>query len=765
MLERFYGRPSFSISIFSLFISIPKQLSPLKPRPSTPKNPPPLDRLNGQIERITYSNPENGYTVARVKVPGRFELVTVVGNLMDPMPGEVLKMKGRWTRHARYGDQFRVETYETAAPATEVGIRKYLGSGLIRGVGPKIAERIVDAFGETTLEVIEQDIQALAQVEGLGRKRIDQIRKAWDAQKEIREVMLFLQSHGVSAAYATKIYKHYGDESLPVVRDNPYRLALDIHGIGFLTADRIAQKLGFAHDAPQRAEAGILHVLHAMADEGHVYAPYEELIDRCREMLQVERDPLVEAFARIERDRRIRIEDVGDDADDFRPNQKAVYLAGFHVAEKGIARRMRLLLHAPRALTLDDPEATLAEVQARMGLQLADRQVAAVRQALERKVLVITGGPGTGKTTIIRTVLDIVQTGADNRALLAAPTGRAAKRMSEATGRPAVTLHRLLKFSPAKGGFEHTTENPLPCDMLIVDEASMIDTVLMHHLLKAVPGTAVLILVGDVHQLPSVGAGNVLGDVIASGAVPVAALTEIFRQARQSHIVVNAHRIHQGRMPRLDGTADTADFFFIQREDPETAAELILHLVRDRIPPRFGLDPVDDVQVLTPMHRGAAGAGNLNAALQEGLNPGEAALVGGHRRFRPGDKVMQIRNDYDRSVFNGDIGRVVGIDAELREACIRFDGREVSYDFGDLDQVSLAYAVSVHKAQGSEYPAVVMPLLMQHYMLLQRNLLYTAVTRGRKLVVLVGTKKALAIAVKNDKTRRRYTRLGERLAE
>jgi exodeoxyribonuclease V alpha subunit len=734
----------------------------LKPPPQIAKNPPPLDRLNGQIERITYSNAENGYTVARVKVPGRFELVTVVGTLMDPLPGEVLKMTGRWTRHARYGDQFRVETYETAAPATEVGIRKYLGSGLIRGVGPKIAERIVDAFGETTLEVIEQDIQALAQVGGIGRKRIDQIRKAWDAQKEIREVMLFLQSHGVGAAHATKIYKHYGDESLPVVRDNPYRLALDIHGIGFLTADRIAQKLGFAPDAPQRAEAGILHALHAMADEGHVYAPYEELMDRCREMLQVERGPLVDAFARIERDRRIRIEDV---ADDFVPNQKAVYLAGFHVAEKGIARRMRLLLHAPRALNLDDPEAALAEVQARMGLRLADRQVAAVRQALERKVLVITGGPGTGKTTIIRTVLDIVQTGADNRVLLAAPTGRAAKRMSDATGRPAVTLHRLLKFSPAKGAFEHATENPLPCDMLIVDEASMIDTVLMHHLLKAVPGTAVLILVGDVHQLPSVGAGNVLGDIIASGAVPVAALTEIFRQARQSHIVVNAHRIHQGRMPRLDGTADTADFFFIQRADPERAAELILRLVRDRIPRRFGLDPVDDVQVLTPMHRGAAGAGNLNAALQEGLNPGEAALVGGHPRFRPGDKVMQIRNDYDRSVFNGDIGRVVGIDAELREACIRFDGREVSYDFGDLDQVTLAYAVSVHKAQGSEYPAVVMPLLMQHYMLLQRNLLYTAVTRGRKLVVLVGTKKALAVAVKNDKTRRRCTRLGERLAE
>lgn len=733
----------------------------MKPHSSTPKNAPPLAHLNGQIERITYSNAENGYTVAKVRVSGRFELVTVVGNLMDPMPGEILKMKGRWTNHPRFGDQFRVETYETAAPATEVGIRKYLGSGLIRGIGPKIAERIVNAFGETTLDVIEQDIQALTQVEGIGRKRIDQIRKAWDEQKEIREVMLFLQSHGVSAAYAAKIYKFYGDQALPVVRDNPYRLAMDIFGIGFLTADRIAQKLGFAHDAPQRAEAGILHVLHAMADEGHVYAPYEELIARCIKMLQVEREGLVDAFGRIERERRIRIEDI---ADDFVPNQKAVYLAGFHVAEKGVARRLQLLLHAPRAAEIGDPDKSLAAVSAAMGIELADRQAAAIRQALTEKVLVITGGPGTGKTTIIRAVLDVVPA-APKRVMLAAPTGRAAKRMSEATGRPAVTIHRLLKFSPAKGSFEHTTENPLPADLIIVDEASMIDTVLMHHLLKAAPGTATLILVGDVHQLPSVGAGNVLGDIIASGVVPVAALTEIFRQARQSRIVVNAHRIHRGRMPRLDGGPDASDFFFIQREAPEAAAGLILKLVRERIPSRFGLDPVDDVQVLTPMHRGVVGAGNLNAVLQEALNPGEGGVARGQRTFRPGDKVMQIRNDYDRAVFNGDIGRVVSVETETREVSIRFDGREVAYDFGDLDAVTLAYAVSVHKAQGSEYPAVVMPILMQHFMLLQRNLLYTAVTRGRRLVVLVGTKQALAMAVKNDKTRRRCTRLRERLAD
>ena len=723
-----------------------------------------LAQLQGQIERITYANPENGYTVARVRVPGRFEPVTVVGNLMDPQPGEILRMEGRWTRHPRYGDQFRVETYDTAAPAHVAGIRKYLGSGLIRGVGPKIAERIVDIFGEETLDIIERDIQALTRVEGIGEKRIDMIRKAWDAQKEIREVMVFLQSHGVGAAFAAKIYKFYGDESLPVVRDNPYRLALDIRGIGFLTADRIAEKLGFARDAPQRAEAGILHVLHAMTDEGHVYAPYEELIERCGKMLRVERDGLVDAFARIERDRRIRIEDLNDDLAHYEPNRKAVYLTGFHVAEKGIAHRLRLLMHAPRALDVDDPDAALALAQRRMGIRLAERQEAAVREALARKVLVITGGPGTGKTTIIRTVLDIAETG-PNRVLLAAPTGRAAKRMGEAAGRPAVTLHRLLKFSPSKGGFEHATENPLPCDMLVVDEASMIDTVLRHHLLKAVPGTAVLILVGDVHQLPSVGAGNVLGDIIGSGVVPVAELTEIFRQARQSRIVVNAHRIHRGRMPRLDGKADTDDFFFIQREEPEAVAALIPRLVRERIPRRFGLDPVDDIQVLAPMHRGSVGAGNLNAVLQEALNPGADGLVRGERRFRPGDKVMQIRNDYDRAVFNGDIGRVVGIDAESGEVRIRFDGREVPYDAADLDQVTLAYAISVHKAQGSEYPAVVLPILMQHYMLLQRNLLYTAVTRGRRLVVVVGEKRALAMAVKNDRTRRRYTRLGERLAE
>ncbi|MGD9875351.1 SF1B family DNA helicase RecD2 [Desulfococcus sp.] len=721
-----------------------------------------LVELQGQIERITYSNEENGFTIARLKVRGRQDLVTVVGNLAAPMPGGVLKMTGEWIQHPKYGEQFKIAAYHITVPATTYGIKKYLGSGLIKGVGPVIAERIVDTFGEKSLDIIEENIEDLARVEGIGKKRIAMIRKAWEDQKEIRQVMLFLQSHGVSAAYAAKIFKFYGDRSIPVVRENPYRLAMDIFGIGFITADSIALNLGFTKDSPVRAEAGIVYVLNRLADEGHVYYPYAPLIEKCREVLSVSREILVDALARLEADKQIRIEALNELPIACETDNQAVYLSKFHVCETGIANRLRILLAVPKSLPAIDPDKALSWVQKRLAIRLAEAQERAVRCAVDSKVMVITGGPGTGKTTIVNAILKIF-TAAGARMLTAAPTGRAAKRMAETTGYPAKTLHRLLKFSPARGEFEMNFENPLDCDVLIVDEASMIDTVLMHHLLKAVPATATLILVGDVNQLPSVGPGNVLGDIIASGTVPVIVLEEIFRQARESDIVVGAHRINRGELPRFNPTAPGTDFYFIRKEAPEAVLDIILKLVTERIPRRFGFDPVDDIQVLTPMHRGLVGAGNLNIALQEALNPGEAGVLRGQRIYKAGDKVMQIRNNYDKEIFNGDIGRIVRITPEDQTLVIAFDGREVVYDYADLDEIVLAYAISVHKSQGSEYPVVVMPVLVQHYMLLQRNLIYTGVTRGRNLVILVGTKKALAMGIRNDKTRRRHTRLRHRL--
>ncbi|QTA88953.1 SF1B family DNA helicase RecD2 [Desulfonema magnum] len=721
-----------------------------------------LTDLQGQIERITYTNEENGYTIARLKVYGHRDLVTVVGNLMAPNPGEILKMKGEWTSHPKYGEQFKIVYYDTAVPATVYGIRKYLGSGLIKGVGPIIAERIVNKFGEETLDIIEDDIGNLAKVEGIGKKRIAMIQKAWDDQKEIREVMVFLQSHGVSSGYATKIFKQYGNESVAVVRENPYRLAMDIFGIGFITADRIAEQLGFAKDSPLRAEAGVLYVLHQLSDEGHVYYPYEPLIEKSREILEVDREIVANALATGVVEKKIVIEDLNEDLEEFRINNKAIYLAKFHTCETGIARRLKLLVNAPKSVREVDSEKAAEWVQKQLAIQLAEKQAEAIQCAIESKVMVITGGPGTGKTTIINAILKIFSK-LNVRIMLAAPTGRAAKRMTETTGYQAKTIHRMLEYSIAKGGFQKDHEKPLNCDLLIVDEASMIDTVLMHHLLKAIPPRATFILVGDVNQLPSVGAGNVLNDIIASDVAPVVELNEIFRQARESQIVMNAHKINNGRIPYFDPNLPRTDFYFIQKEDPEKVLDIIMRLVKERIPGRFGFDPVDDIQVLTPMHKGIVGAANLNMQLQRTLNPGENGVVRGDRNYRVNDKVMQIRNNYDKEVFNGDIGRIIRIDSEEKEVIIVFDRREVTYDFTDLDEIVLAYAVSVHKSQGSEYPAVVIPILTQHFILLQRNLIYTAVTRGRELVVMVGTKKALAIGVKNNKTQKRFTYLKHRL--
>jgi exodeoxyribonuclease V alpha subunit len=719
--------------------------------------------LQGQIERVTYFNEENSYTVAKVKVYGRRELVTVIGNLVNPTPGEVVKMKGEWGNHPKFGEQFKFNFCQTTVPATVYGIEKYLGSGLVKGIGPVMAKRIVKLFKEGTLDVIEKDIAKLVEVEGIGKKRIGMIKKAWAEQKEIREVMLFLQSHGVSTGYGAKIYKQYGNEAIRIVQENPYRLATDIFGIGFITADKIAEKLGLPKDSELRAGAGILYVLQQLTDEGHVYYPYEPLVEKSKEILGVDRDIIVKAFGTLAEDQQIVIEDLNQDMEAFQENHKAVYLSGYYRAETNLAARLKRLLNTSASIRPIDADKAISWVQEKLSITLAEKQVEAVGSAATNKVMIITGGPGTGKTTIINAVLKIFSA-LKTKILLAAPTGRAAKRMSEATGHEAKTLHRLLEYNMKKRGFDKNEDRPLDCDLLIVDEASMIDTLLMHHLLKAIPGQAVFVMVGDVNQLPSVGAGNVLRDIIDSGRVPVVELNEVFRQAQESSIIVNAHRINQGNMPQFRPNSDKLDdFYFIEQEDPEKALETIIDLVKNRIPKRFRFSPVNQIQVLTPMHRGIVGAGNLNLALQEALNPGEEGVMRGGRTFKVNDRVMQITNNYDKEVYNGDIGRIISIDQEAQEVGVVIDARRIIYDYSELDELVHAYAVSIHKSQGSEYPAVVIPVLIQHFILLQRNLLYTGVTRGKKLVVIVGTKKAMAIAIKNNKTEKRYTRLRDRL--
>jgi exodeoxyribonuclease V alpha subunit len=717
--------------------------------------------IKGQIERITYYNEENGYTIAKMKVGGRHDLVTVVGNLLSVSPGEVLKLTGEWHFHPKFGEQFKITSYESEIPATVKGIEKYLGSGLIKGIGPVMAGRLVSKFGTETLEVIETDIARLCEVDGIGDKRIEMIKQAWDDQKEVRNVMVFLQGNGVSPAYGAKIYKQYGQEAVKVVRENPYRLATDIFGIGFLTADKIAQNLGISKDSQMRAEAGILYVLHQLSDEGHVFYPYEPLIEACKGVLGLEREVIVKAFGKIAEDRKIIIEDLSTEA--FRENNKAVYLTKLYVCEVGVADRLKALMRFPKSLKAFDRDGAIDLVQQELKIELAEKQKLAVKESLGEKILVVTGGPGTGKTTIINSIIKICGK-IGQRVLLAAPTGRAAKRMHEATAHEAKTIHRLLEFSPKEGGFKRNENNPLEADLVIIDEASMVDTVLMYQLLKAVPEKATLILVGDVDQLPSVGAGNVLKDIIESGYIPVVRLTEIFRQAEESLIVVNAHRVNNGQMPEFSHHKDhPQDFYFFDIEEPEKVLAKIIELCKEKIPQKFGYDRVNDVQVLTPMHRGIVGASNLNAELQKHLNASPDELMRGGKVLKVGDKVMQIRNNYDKDVFNGDIGRIASIAREEQEVIVDYDGRPVSYEYSDLDEIVVAYAVSVHKAQGSEYPVVVMPVLTQHYMLLQRNLLYTGITRGKKLVILVGTKKAMAIAIKNNKPQERYTMLRERL--
>jgi exodeoxyribonuclease V alpha subunit len=724
--------------------------------------------IKGQIERITYQNDENGYTVAKMRVQGRGGLVTVVGTLFSVSAGEMLELSGYWDSHPRWGEQFKVVSFQTILPATVKGIEKYLGSGMIKGIGPVMAKRLVACFSEETLQVIEENVERLQEVPGIGMKRIGMIKAAWEEQKDIRDVMIFLQGQGVSPVYAVKIYRQYGKESVNVVTENPYRLATDIFGIGFLTADRIAAKLGVAKDSPLRAEAGILYVLNQLSDDGHVYYPYGPLVKKCSEVLEVREDVLPLAFERIDRERKIVIEGPAvlppgqcllPDEDDLTP----VYLGRLHVSETGISARLMAIMEFKKQLRLINVDQAVDWVQRDLKIALSSQQIDAVKASVNSKVMVVTGGPGTGKTTIINAIIKIYRK-MGQRTLLAAPTGRAAKRMMETTGQEAKTIHRLLEFSPGSGSFKKNETNPLEADLIIIDETSMVDTVLMYHFLKAVPVKATLILVGDVDQLPSVGPGNVLKDIIASGCLPTVRLNEIFRQSRRSMIIVNAHRINNGEMPFFTPDEDRLhDFRFLVVDEPEEALAKIVNLCKDDVPSRFGYHPVRDIQVLTPMHRGVAGVANLNIELQKTLNPGGDEIVRGGKTLRVGDKVMQIRNNYDKDVYNGDIGTIVKIDHEEQEVRIDYDGRVTVYEYMDLDEVVHAYATSVHKSQGSEYPVVIIPVLTQHFMLLQRNLLYTGITRGKKLVVLVGTKKALAIAIKNNKPQKRYTRLKERL--
>ncbi|GAB3117385.1 ATP-dependent RecD-like DNA helicase [Streptomyces calidiresistens] len=726
--------------------------------------------LEGVLERITYANEENGWTVARVDA-GRGDLVTVVGALLGAQPGESLRMRGRWGSHPQHGRQFQVDNYTTVLPATVQGIRRYLGSGLIKGIGPKTAERIVDHFGTDTLDVIEADPKRLIEVPGLGPKRTALIGAAWEEQKAIKEVMVFLQSVEVSTSIAVRIYKEYGDASITVVREEPYRLAADVWGIGFLTADRIAKAVGIPHDSPERVKAGLRHALSLSSDQGHCFLPEERLIAEAVKLLQVDTGlvidclgELAEAGEGVERQR-------VPDPENPSGTVTAVYLVPFHRAEVSLAAQLRRLLEHPEdrlaAFAEVDWEVALGWLAKRTGAELAPEQREAVRLALTEKVAVLTGGPGCGKSFTVRSVVELARA-KRAKVVLAAPTGRAAKRLAELTGAEASTVHRLLELKPG-GDAAYDRDRPLDADLVVVDEASMLDLLLANKLVKAVAPGAHLLLVGDVDQLPSVGAGEVLRDLLAEGGpVPSVRLTRIFRQAQQSGVVTNAHRINAGTPPL---TAGLDDFFLFVEEDTEAAGRLTVDVAARRVPARFGLDPRRDVQVLTPMHRGPAGAGALNGLLQQEITPPRPGLPEkrfGGRIFRVGDKVTQIRNNYDKGangVFNGTVGVVVGLEPEEQRLTVRTDeDEEVPYDFSELDELTHAYAVTVHRSQGSEYPCVVIPVTTSAWMMLQRNLLYTAVTRAKRLVVLVGSRRALGQAVRTVSAGRRFTALDHRLA-
>ena len=717
--------------------------------------------IEGTLERVVFSGSNGEFTVVRLKVAEQAEPVTAVGTLLGLPVGARLRTTGYFENNPRFGRQFRIVSYTELSPQTLDGIKRYLGAGLIKGIGPEFANRIVARFGERTLEILDAQPERIRDVPGIGRSRAEAIKKAWAAQRGQREVMVFLQGYGVSPALAARIYKRYGAAAVQRVRENPYRLAFDVWGIGFLSADRLAASLGIGKETDTRIEAGVRHVLDEAGSQGHVYLPREKLAQDASQRLEVDVALVEPAIDRLARRGEIAIEHAGD--------QVAVYETGLLRAERAAAEGMGRILRAKCKVLPVEPEQAIARYEKEANISLAPRQAEAIRRALIEPLLVITGGPGVGKTTIVRGIVSTFLR-CNLRVALAAPTGRAAKRLQEATGQPAATLHRLLEWRPSEGIFGRNRDRPLEADLLVVDEASMIDIRLCADVVAALADGTRLLLVGDQDQLPSVGPGMVLRDTIASGAVPVVRLDEIFRQAAQSLIVTNAHRIHKGELPEIGGAPvagpikDTRDFFFLEKDDPAQAAQTIRDLVVTRLPGYYGFSPFD-IQVLTPMHKGDLGAMNLNQLLQEALSAGAEQLQSGSRIFRTGDRVMQLRNNYDNDVFNGDVGRVTRIAHEAGEMVVTFDEREVSYARDELDELALAYAATVHKSQGSEYPAVVIPIHTQHFVMLQRSLLYTAVTRGKKLVVLVGTRKALAIAVRNAEVAQRCTRLQDRLAK
>jgi len=717
-----------------------------------------MDEIHGYIERITFQNADNGYTVARLKEGRKKDLTTVVGTLTSVQVGESVRCKGFWKNDINYGYQFIVKEYEVERPSSEKGIKKYLSSGLIKGIGPAFAERIVDYYKLETLDVIDANPENLLEINGIGAKRVERIKSCWAEQKSIREVMVFLQSFGVSPTYAKKVFKTYGDKSIETVQKNPYQLARDIWGIGFKTADQTARQMGIQMAADIRIDSGVEYVLSALSNEGHTCYPVDKFLEKAQELLTVESNLIDARLEAILAEDRIVIASLEVAEQPI----MCIWLKLFHVCERGIVKEWKRLHKGKSLLRKIAPDKAIIWAEEKLKIELAPNQKKAVAQSLSEKIQIITGGPGTGKSTITKVILLITQQ-LTKKILLAAPTGRAAKRLSEITKMEASTIHSLLEFDFGINGFRKNLDNPLDCDLLIVDEASMIDTVLMYSLLKAIPSHARLILVGDIDQLPSVGAGNVLQDLIASEKIPVTRLTDIFRQAANSKIIINAHKINAGQFPNIKTEPD-ADFFFIEKELPEQIVELIPTLVKNRLPKKYGLNSFNDIQVLSPMNRGIIGTRNLNLILQKELNPSKDPLIKMGRTFHLHDKVMQLKNNYDKEVFNGDVGRIQKIDRIEQELYVDFEGKLVNYDFSDIDQLMLAYAVSVHKYQGSECPCIIMPMHTTHYMMLFRNMLYTGMTRGKRLVIIIGTKKALSMAIRNNKVAKRYSGLEKAFA-